>query len=159
MLEGNPGNRPIPDPAPVELVCPDRPKWTDLFPDPPKKRGQKSPPDLVALRRDAQAAWDTTIRQLDAMAIIGRVDATVVVDFCICSARLRECERLLAREGLVVKGERGSRRHPAIAAANAYRQQLRFYVGELGLSPSSRMRLNTPGGGGADDPDEEELFG
>lgn len=161
VIEGNPGKRPLPDPSPVELVCPDRPKWIDLLPDPPKKKGEKAPAELVALRRDAQAAWDTTIRQLDAMSMLGRVDATVVVDYCICSARLAQCERELSRIGVTITDPKTGavRRNPALTAANMYRQQLRFYVGELGLSPSARMRLNTPGGGGADDPDEAELFG
>jgi phage terminase small subunit len=120
LLEGNPGKRPIKEGTTVAPFCPDRPKWTAILPN---AKGKRSDSEAQAVRRDAQAAWDAVIVQLDQIGVLGRVDMTVVTDYCVCESRLRQC------------------------------------IGELGLSPSSRVRLNTTGGGSVDDEDEEELFG
>lgn len=112
-------------------TCPPEPRWADLLP------GKAN----VTLRTDGGRLWASIVPELDAHGILARVDELLVVDAVICAARIRQCERLLAREGLSTVTERGVVKHPVTAVMAAYRTQFRSYVAELGLSPSSRSRL------------------
>ncbi len=83
-------------------------------------------------------------------------DWSIVVDMCVCIARLEWCEHELARQGLIVMGQRGAAKNPLTTVAGQYRVQLKTYIRELGLSPSARTGLpSTPGG---DDEDDDGIF-
>jgi P27 family predicted phage terminase small subunit len=111
--------------------CPTEPAWQHLLP------GKAN----VTLRADCGRIWEALVPDLDRHGILARVDELLVVDTCICAGRIRQIERQLARDGLSVVTERGVVKHPLTAVVAAYRTQLRAYLGELGLSPSSRSRL------------------
>lgn len=147
VLEGNPGKRPIPEDYPEpQPAAPPEPYWPNLLP------GEEAKP----VRRDAREEWRRVVPVLDALGLLSLLDHSTLVDYCICWARLQECERQLSRDGLVRESERGLVRHAALIPANQYRTQLRFYVGELGLSPSSRGRLSVSAVGG--ESDDDDLF-
>jgi P27 family predicted phage terminase small subunit len=182
VREGNPSHRPVKAgvtmPAPAAMAEPD---WAELFPElevpakprrPPRKT--TSPEDLASWaydmqewRRNALAAegsdrsraraaaeWVRIVPLLTKTAGLADVDRSVVVDYCVTVARLEECERRISIEGLVVMGQRGECRNPLTTVASQYRTQLKAYIGELGLSPSSRGRLTPPG----DDDDGDDAF-
>jgi P27 family predicted phage terminase small subunit len=134
--------------APLAPQAPERPDWDLVFPG----DGQDE------LRRDGAAIWDNVVPKLDATGVLSSVDEQALTDLAVCWARLRHCEVLISREGMAVKGERGTQKHPALTAANMYRQQLRYYLSEFGLTASSRSRLDFPEPEGADDA-EARVFG
>jgi P27 family predicted phage terminase small subunit len=93
----------------------------------------------------AAAEWARVVPVLRRSAGLDAVDSAVVLDYCTVVARLEWCERLISTEGLVVtvaKGQAG--RNPLTIVASQYRQQIRAYIGELGLSPSARTRIDPP---------------
>jgi P27 family predicted phage terminase small subunit len=102
-------------------------------------------------QRDAAAEWKRVVPVLDRMGLLATVDGALLTDYCACWARLLQCERALAREGLIVQGQKGVVRNPHTTVAVGYRTALRGYIGELGLGPSSRGRLALPGGIGAEE--------
>lgn len=158
LLEGNPGKRPVPtDTAAtaVKLEAPPEPDWSELLP------GRKA--EAKRLRRDAAAAWANTVPELERLGLLARVDEAVLVDYAVCRARILELERDLARNGMTLPVEKVGRdgasytdliRNPASVSLPAYRNQLKAYIGELGLSPSARGRLTVKAEAAADD----ELF-
>lgn len=147
VVEGNPGKRRIPEDYPKpQPVAPAEPSWPQLF------RGRAA----ARLRKDARAEWARVVPTLDGLGLLSVIDGATLTDYCVCWARVVQCERAIAEEGLVISGDRGKVKHPALTAANQYRTQLRFYIAELGFSPSSRGRLNMPRDPADDDVD---LFG
>jgi phage terminase small subunit len=163
VREGNPQNRPkekleqglkLP---PAELVEPD---WARLLPSPPVVRvPRKKPKETAAeriarevlverrrvekeetdrVRADASSAWSTVVRQQSALGLLASLDVFVLTDMAVCWARLLQCERDISTSGIRQLGERGWTRNGSIVSAKAYRDQLKFYVGELGLSPVAR---------------------
>lgn len=180
VREGNPGHRPVREGAkvpPSELVEPD---WAEFFPEikvgrkPRAPRGadeeqlQEYREEVAAwmrLKLAAEAAeagrtvaareWANVIPVLRHAIGLSGVDRSVAVDYCVCVARLEWCERRLSLEGLITMGQRGPCRNPLTTVATQYRTQLKAYVGELGLSPSSRGRIAPPEGG---DPDDDDVF-
>jgi P27 family predicted phage terminase small subunit len=181
VREGNPGHRPVREGAkvpPAELVEPD---WGQLFPDvrvPDKPRAPAGASDteLKEYRREVDAwqriklaseaavfcrdvaarEWARVVPILKIAVGLSTVDRSAAVDYCLCVARLEWCERRLSVEGLVTEGQRGPCRNPLTTVATQYRTQLKAYIGELGLSPSSRGRIAPPEGG--DDDDDGSVF-
>lgn len=120
--------RDYPKPAPQR---PKEPKWHAILGD-------------RAAARDARAWWAAVVPALDAAGLLSALDATVVVECAICHARIRQCERELAGH-LLVPGPRGTMvRNPISMTLSSYRQSLKTYIRELGLSPSSRQSLDVP---------------
>ncbi|WP_246450922.1 phage terminase small subunit P27 family [Allostreptomyces psammosilenae] len=145
VREGNPGKRPI-NPGvvvpPGDLVEPD---WKQTF------RGSDA--ENRRCREVASEEWRRIVPVLEYTAGIGDVDTATLKDYCICVARIDQCEREISKNGLLMQGERGWQKNGATTIVGQYRSQLARYIGELGLSPSARGRIQPPENGGSDDGD------
>lgn len=91
----------------------------------------------------AAEIWKSTLKSVKKAGFqIDELDRQCFEAFCSAAATIRDCDRLLARDGLVVDGGRdGPKRHPAAAVKNAALVQLRSYATALGLTAASRARL------------------
>lgn len=106
-------------------------------------------------RRFASQAWRRTVPVLDRAIGLSDVDLDVLQDFCITVARLWASEQEISREGLVIASNRGGTvRNPLTTVAKQYRDQMKTYIKELGLSPASRVGLP----GKPDEADDDDLF-
>jgi P27 family predicted phage terminase small subunit len=151
VREGNPSKRPLREGVklpPAELGEPD---WLDTFPTVPDLHQRAA---NTRAREVARREWRRVVPVLEHTAGLAAADAQLLHDYCVCVARIDQCERTLSREGLVQRGERGWQKHSATTIVGQYRTQLRAYIGELGLSPSARTGLKPPKGNdhGDDDP-------
>lgn len=108
------------------------------------------------VRKRAAEEWRRVVPILRNSIGLSDPDFSVVVDMCVCVARLEWCEHAMAREGLIVMGQRGPAKNPLTTVATQYRTQLKTYVRELGLSPSARTSI--PSAPGTDDDDEDSIF-
>jgi P27 family predicted phage terminase small subunit len=113
--------------------APDEPKFTTLL-------------GRTKQAAAAKAEWQRVVPQLDAAGIIADLDARLLTDYCIACAQLDDANREIARSGFGKETK-----NPAVTAANQIRGQLKFYISELGLSPTSRMRMTLPDDGDPDD--------
>jgi P27 family predicted phage terminase small subunit len=133
---------------PAELEEPD---WQDTFPA-VREKGQQ-----VLNRRAREVAcreWRRVVPVLQHTAGLAAVDANLLQDYCVCVARIDQCERELSTNGLLLMGERGWQKNGATTIVSQYRAQLKVYIRELGLSPSARAGLKPPG----DDDDGDDVF-
>lgn len=153
VREGNPGRRPVREGVrlpPSELAEPD---WLQTF---PSVRGDKPLQEVNKRCREvARREWRRVVPVLKFTAGLADVDTQTVTDYCVCVARIDQCEREISLHGLLMKGERGWQKNGATTVVGQYRQQLARYIGELGLSPSARGRLTPPEGG---DDDDDSVF-
>lgn len=152
VREGNPGHRPVNEGVklpPAELAEPD---WLEVF---PPVRGDDGLQQVNKRCREiARREWRRVVPVLKYTAGLAEVDVTLLQDYCVCVARIDQCERELSRRGLLMEGERGWQKNGATTVVGQYRQQLKAYIGELGLSPSARGRMTPPKG----DDDEDDPF-
>lgn len=95
--------------------------------------------------------WRRIVPALDGQGLLTSVDVQVLADYVRVVARIDQCERDISEHGIWVQGERGAVKNPSTTAVNQLRSQLRFYIGELGLSPVARDGLNPRGRGGEDE--------
>ncbi len=148
IREGNPGKRPVPEGVavpPAELTEPD---WFETFAD----QGEGDQAEVNArCRLVASREWRRVVPVLEHVAGVGTVDTATLTDYCVCVARIDQCEREISANGILMQGERGWQKNGATTVVGQYRSQLARYIGELGLSPSARGRLTPPEIGGDDD--------
>lgn len=107
------------------------------------------------VRKRAAEEWARVVPILRNSVGLAAPDWSVVVDMCVCFARLEWCEHEIARAGLIVMGQRGAAKNPMTTIAGQYRAQLKTYIRELGLSPAARTGLpSSPAG----EDDEDDVF-
>lgn len=109
---------------------PDEPDWA-------AKIGRRD----KQLLTDAHDEWELTVRELERRGMLTRTDATTVVDYCLCHARVLQCERRLSSKGFIVHGANGPVKNPVAQLLSQWRQALQRHRADLGLSPMARMRL------------------
>lgn len=125
---------------------------------PATKKQRLSPP--AYLGRGAKAEWRRIIPILDEMGILSKADRSVIAAYCQAWQRYQEFERLIDEHGVTFVTEKGYiAQRPEVAMSAKQQTLLKQFAGELGLSPSSRSRVEVPEKAPPKDPTEELLFG
>lgn len=157
ILRGNPGKRPLPvgEPKPAAVAPP-------------------MPPGLDPL---ARRAWKALAPAFVERGILTEDDGMAFAALCTAHATLIRINRAFRECGYKVLAERTSflerdgkdgrtdevmavelKANPLIAQQRLALQTLRFWCQEFGTTPSSRGKIQVPGGGDAD-PREDYLNG
>lgn len=131
VREGNPGHRPLEPGMVLPPTDPVEPDWMEMLPG----------KDSARVRATAAATWARTALVLTRSAGLVNAQRDVLVEYCICVARIEQAEQHLSTEGVVVTTERGNVKSPWVTVLNQYRSHFRSLVGELGLSPASARRV------------------
>ncbi|WP_406226376.1 phage terminase small subunit P27 family [Streptomyces albidoflavus] len=145
VREGNPGKRPVQPGVilpPADLIEPD---WAETF--------SADDAEGARCRAVASAEWRRVVPVLRHTAGVSDVDTAVLHDYCVCVARVDQGERALSRDGVLMLGERGWQKNGWTTVVGQYRSQIARYIGELGLSPSARGRIQPPERDADDDGD------
>ena len=151
VREGNPGKRPVRQQVVLEPASLAEPDWTVVFPK-VSKYGTANQGEVQRCRNVARREWRRVVPVLIRMCGLADIDEVTVLDYCVCRARIDQGERALSRDGMLQLGERGWQKNGWTTILGQYRTQLARYIGELGLSPSSR--LTAPAG----DDDDDSVF-
>jgi P27 family predicted phage terminase small subunit len=110
--------------------------------------------ELVA--RDARREWHRLAPALAAQGLLAAIDEFALTDLCCCAARIRQAERAIALEGLMVcavgRTDRGQVRHPLLVALNQYRAHYQRLCRLFGIGPASRQGLDALKPPSADNP-------
>jgi P27 family predicted phage terminase small subunit len=134
-IEGNPGKRPLnrqePHPEPEIPACPEH------------------------LDDEARAEWGRIAPQLHALGVLARVDRAALAAYCMCWSRWVEAETQLRKFGTVIKTAKGYPiQNPYLGIANTAVDQMRKFMTEFGMTPSSRSRVSASGGDGGEEKDD-----
>ena len=139
VKEGNPGKRPLRDSVVLPPSVLREPDWSDLL-------------DEGAVE-DAGALWKQLAPTLArSVGLVGE-QQFALEDYCTTVARIRQGERAISRDGMVIPGAMGGMvKNPWTTVLNQYRAHMRSLIGELGLSPASATRITRPESVDEDDP-------
>lgn len=96
----------------------------------------KAPAAPAWLSPEAKREWKRVLPILIARRILTTADLGSLESYCTSIGAMREAQRLLNEEGLVLDGKR----HPAFGIMNAAQTTARLAAAELGLTPVSRSR-------------------
>jgi len=120
LIEGNRGHRPIP-------VTP-KPK-------------REHPPASRWITREAKREWRRISKELFSLGLLTVVDRAALEAYCQCYARWKEAE---AKVDMVCpETESGYlQQNPYIGISLKYVKEMRAFLTEFGMTPSSRARVN-----------------
>jgi P27 family predicted phage terminase small subunit len=99
------------------------------------------PDPLDSLTPEALAHFHDLTKKLSAVRVLTVNDGLALSALAQATATFQECNRQLAKTGLVIQGEKGPIRNPwAILQKQALDQMQRGFV-DFGLTPSSRPKV------------------
>jgi P27 family predicted phage terminase small subunit len=121
-LHGNPGKRRInrrePKPQPGVPSCPEH------------------------LNEVARREWRRVTRELKAVGLVSKLDRAALAGYCDAYARWVEASNNLQQFGLILKSPSGFPiQSPYLAIVNRSLEQMRSFMVEFGMTPSSRCRI------------------
>jgi len=123
-LAGNPGKRPL-----SEEPQPSVPEHTPYVPR--------------HLNEEGKREWRRIVNVLLDLGLYTVLDRAALAMYCQVWGRWLEAERKLAKEGLILKSDKGNLyQNPWLHVANKAWEQMRKVLAEFGLTPSSRVRLS-----------------
>lgn len=88
------------------------------------------------LSKDAKAEWRRVVPILIERKVLTEGDMPTLESYCASTGTVRDAQRQMNRDGLMVAGKR----HPLFGVQNAAMTTQRLCASELGLTPVSRSR-------------------
>ena len=127
VLAGNPGKRPL----------------NDREPQPPRYKRLPSPPEHLG--EAAVGEWKRVGRLLNRIGVLTRVDMAALEGYCVAYGRWVEAELKVKELGAIVTtSNKNLIQNPYLAVANRAMKEMRTWMAEFGITPSSRSRVELP---------------
>lgn len=124
IQRGNPGKQKLPqnEPSPPK-AAPQCPKFLDA---------------------DAKVEWKRIVPLLMDLGCLALMDRAALAAYCACYSRWANAEEKLAETQSIVAGEMGEPvKNPWLAVRNNELAQMKGFLVEFGMTPSSRTRVQT----------------
>lgn len=124
VLNGNPGRRPL------------------NKKEPKPKKG--IPPCPQYLNTEARKEWKRISKQLFDLGLLTEIDRTALASYCIAFERWQHAEAKITSENLVMVTKTGYPiQNPYLCIANKAMEQMKGWLSEFGMTPSSRSRVTS----------------
>lgn len=127
VIEGNPGKRRLAEPA---KAAPQRPRCPSY------------------LTPYAKTTWRRLVVVLDDLGILTGADRETMAALCEAVSRFKAATEKIAASDVLVKGDRGPVKNPAIQIQRDATRDIATYSAMFGLSPADRVRLLGAGNAG-----------
>ncbi len=123
-LQGNPGRRPLPKNEP----------------QPRKPAGiPRAPQHLDKL---AQKEWRRMAKELHPLGLLTNIDLTALAAYCASFSIWIDAQKQIQKHGVLIKAQSGfPMQSPYLAISNRAMTEMRKWMVEFGLTPSSRSRV------------------
>lgn len=126
LIAGNPGRRPL---NPAEA-----------------KPENTLPPCPEHLSDSAKREWERIAPSLHAAGLLTSIDGAALAGYCDAYGRWEDANAMIRRTGMVVKSPKGfAIQSPFVGIANRALDQMKMFLVEFGMTPSSRSRITVAG--------------
>jgi P27 family predicted phage terminase small subunit len=138
ILRGNPRQHALPK---------NEPKPPSGIPDPPEH-----------LTPEAREHWDEVREPLAKIGLLTVIDGEALAGYCESRALWVAAKKKLAEQGITVSSPNGYEiPSPSLSIAMRAQKEMRAWLAEFGMTPSSRSRVKAGEPGEASDPFEDLL--
>jgi P27 family predicted phage terminase small subunit len=103
-----------------------------------RRAAPSAPAKPKGLGARAAEEWKRITRQLEGEGRLSQVDLTLIADHCMVVERIEQAEVAIDKLGLLVPGERGMVKNPAVQMSRDYRDRFHRGLQLLGLDPGRR---------------------
>src|SRR5512136_1273338 len=95
------------------------------------------------IQGESRREWKRITKELGAVGLVTRVDRAAIAAYCEAYGRWTEAVSKLHEKGLLVKAPSGYPiLNPYLSIINAALDQMRKFLTEFGMTPSSRTRIH-----------------
>lgn len=112
-------------------------------PNEPEVSGKVGPPPAI-LTGLALDTWKKVAKEWEAAKIGSALDEEALACYCLAWKDLNDSEEDIKVFGRIVETERGLVKNPAFTIRNSSMTQIKQFAAELGLSPTSRGKIQGP---------------
>jgi len=93
---------------------------------------------------EARKEWRRIVKDLAALGLLTRIDRAALAAYCDAYGRWLEANLGLQKHGMLVKGRMAGEpvRSPFLAIINQSLEQMKSFLIEFGMTPSSRSRVS-----------------
>jgi len=124
IVKGNPGRRPLPKNEP-------KPRISENIPSAPGH-----------LSKVGKKEWRRVTKELHPIGLITKIDITALAAYCSAYATWVECQEKIQKTGLLIKAPSGYPIiNPLLSISNKAVIQMKSFLIEFGMTPSSRSRV------------------
>lgn len=124
ILQGNPGRRPLRQVRKAQTL-----------------QRTPSPPDW--LTDIGRAEWRRVGKLLSKLQVLTDSDLSALAAYCDAYSRWRKAREMIEEQGITTETGSGNlKAHPATVVVHQAMTEMRQFMVELGLTPSSRTRVN-----------------
>jgi len=125
VIEGNRGKRPLPDNEPKPL------------------KPEKIPLPPSYLNAVAKKEWQETAKKLHRLGLLTEIDLTALAGYCDSYSTWLACNEIVEKTGILIKTKSGYPVvNPALPQASKAMAEMRKWLTEFGMTPSSRARVS-----------------
>lgn len=121
LLQGNPGKRRIPNEPKPKPIAPKCPTW---------------------IPKEGKALWKRLAPKLERLGLLRETDGEAFAAMCLHWAYVVKAAALIAKKGLIAKGERGSVKHPAYQIVRDSTKVWQSIAACFGLTPADMARID-----------------
>jgi len=109
----------------------------------PRKKMPKCPDHLGGA---AKAEWKSMAKKLSKYGLLSEIDGAALAGYCDAYGRWAEASLQLLKFGMIMKGSKSPLiQSPYLVIVNRALDQMKAFLVEFGMTPSSRSRITVPG--------------
>ncbi len=110
--------------------------------EPEPEKAKRCPPAPAHLSDPAKKEWKRIAAELYRLGLLTTVDRTGLEAYCMAYAQWLEATEKIKKHGMVIKAPSGFPvQNPFLAIANRAASEMRTWLCEFGMTPSSRTRV------------------
>ena len=104
------------------------------------------------LNKDAKVEWKRISKELSILGLLTRMDMAALAAYCDCYSRFKNASKQLQKHGMIIKAPSGYPvQSPYLSILNKALTDMKSYLIEFGMTPSSRTRISVEGNDKDDD--------
>jgi P27 family predicted phage terminase small subunit len=107
--------------------------------EPEPREVEPEPPSWFTAEQ--HLVWERVADELRAMGLLYRADTDTITGYVLAQVFMSKAAQLINGSNILLKGENGLVRNPAMTELNQMMSQLNRFSRELGLTPSARVGM------------------
>lgn len=140
-MGSKPGKRPTP--TKLKLIRGEKKKSRLNQNEPqPKLEAPKCPMFLSSV---AKKEWKRMVAELEPLGLLTKIDCAALAGYCDAYSRWADASKMLQKTGLIIKTPNDYPvQNPVLSIINKALAEMKGFLTEFGMTPSSRSRVNVP---------------
>ncbi len=95
------------------------------------------------LSQAAKKVWKQTVPVLLELGTLTTADGDALASYCQAKVMWQLAQASIDKDGIIIQSSQGLKKNPAVTVADTAMKTMRALMGEFGLTPASRTKIET----------------